>query len=456
MSKMAGTNYRNSLQRLGQRLGLGRFLDWWFGELSAIFSGVLAGTSRTSMERWVLVAFSVTHVTFFRVSSGKVVEAGRLDMASLDVAGQKQAFHSELHKIARPKDGIALCLAPEQVLRKKLSLPLAAEENLHQVIAFEMDRHTPFKAEQVYFDYRFARRDKQLDVSLTVTPRGAIDEPLRQLAAWGTQVTAVLVVDEVAEDAPCSLLPAGLRQENMDTRLSGFNAALASVAVVLLCVALALPIWQKRETAGALLPLTDSSHHQAQAAENLRRQVEAQMAEYNYLLDKKRESPPVVAVLDDVTRVLPDDTWVQQFDLKGKEMQIQGETASSSKLVGLFEQTKTLHGASFRAPLTKDQGSSSERFHLAAETRSLPRSETGPLMLAQPAVAQPAPALVAGQGEMETASAVTTAPAKQEKNKADKQPPNTPKAANDDSSPAGTKVETRPIPAQDARAGNKP
>ena len=448
---MAGTDYRKSLQRLSQRLGLGRFLDWWLGELSAMVPRVLSGASKTAMERRVLVEISGSHVTFSRVVAGKIAEAGRLDMASLDAAGQKLAFQSELNKIVRQEAGIALCLPPERVLRKILSLPLAVEENLRQVIAFEMDLHTPFKAEQVYFDYRLARRNKQLDVALVVAQRGVIDEPLRQLAAWGAQVIAVLVADEVTDGIPCNLLPAGQRQKSGDKLLSRLNIVLASGAVLLLCVALVLPIWQKRETVLALHPLLGKVHQQAAVAEDLRSQLEVLMAEYNYLLDKKRDSPPVVAVLEDVTRVLPDDTWVQQFDLKGKEMLIQGETASSSKLAGLFEQAKTLHDANFRAPLTKGQGANSERFQLAAETRPLQRAETEPQSLVptvQAVVAQPAPVQVAAPGDKAVASTATVAPAQQAKD------PVIPEAAKADSKPSVT--ETKPIPAPAARLGSKP
>jgi len=454
MNKMAGTDYRKSLQRLSQRLGLGRFLDWWLGELSVMVPRVLSGASRTAMEHRALVEISGSHVMFSRVAAGKVAVAGRLDMASLDAAGQRLAFQSELNKIVRQEAEIALCLPPEQVLRKKLFLPLAAEENLRQVIAFEMDRHTPFKAEQVCFDYRLARRDKQLEVLLVVAPRSVIDEPLRQLADWGARVTAVLVTDDVTDAVPGNLLPAGQRAKGKDTRLSRLNIALASGAVILLCIALALPIWQKRETVQALQPLLDKAHHQAAVAENLRSQLEALLVEYNYLLDKKRESPPVVAVLEDVTRVLPDDTWVQQFDLKGKEMLILGETASSSKLVGLFEQAKTLHDASFRAPLTKGQGANSERFQLAAETRPLPRAETEPQSPVQPGVARPGQ--VAAPGEKAAAPTATVAPDVQEKDKAGKQLSATLEAAKADSKPAVTKAVTNPASAPAARTGNKP
>ncbi len=455
MNKMAGADYRKSLQRLKQRLGLNRFLDWWLGELSAMIRLVFPGASKSPMERWVLVEISGAHVTFSRRAAGKTTETVRLDMTSLDAAGQKKAFQSEFNKIIWQKDEIVLCLPPEQVLRKKLSLPVEAEENLRQVIAFEMDRYTPFKAEQVYFDYRLVRHDKQLEVSLAVAPQAAVDEPLRQLASWGAQVTAVLVAGDVMEDVPCNLLPAGKRQKGKNTRLSRLNTALASGVLAMLCIALVLPIWQKRETVLALRPLLKEARQQATVAEDLRRQLETLMAEYNYLLDKKRESPPVVAVLDDVTRILPDDTWVQQFDLKGKEMQIQGETASSSKLSGLFEQAKTLHNASFRAPLTKGQSANSERFQLAAETRPLPRAETEPLTQGQHVVAQPAPSQTAAPG-MATASVASAVPAVQEKDKAGKQMPATVEAAKIDSRPDVTKTEAKPISAPATRTGSKP
>ena len=36
---------------------------------------------------------------------------------------------------------------------------MAAEENLTQVIAFELDRQTPFRADQVRYDFRIVKRD---------------------------------------------------------------------------------------------------------------------------------------------------------------------------------------------------------------------------------------------------------------------------------------------------------
>lgn len=419
-----------------------------------MFRQTLPGVFKTSMERKVLIKISGSLVTFLRVEHEKAAEVGRLDMASLDAVGQKQAFQSEFNRVAPQRGEAVLYLHQEHVLCKKLNLPLAAEENLRQVIAFEMDRHTPFHAGQVYFDYRFVRRGEQLEISLAVAPRNAIDEQLRQLAVWGAQAAAVLVDGDATNDAPWNLLPDGLLQNSKGARLPRLNTALTAGAVILFGIALALPIWQKRETVLALRPQLDNARKQAEAAENLRRQLEAMMANYNYLLNKKRESPPVVAVLEDVTRILPDDTWVQQFDLKGNEVIIQGETATSSTLVGLFEQAKTLHNASFRAPLTKGLGVNSERFQLAVETRPLPRAETEPqpILLVQPP--QQPPVTQPEQG-LAAVPEVTGAPAAQGKGKADKRS-SVPEAIKTYNPPTTKKIEIKPDSTPSARMEKQP
>jgi hypothetical protein len=71
-------------------------------------------------------------------------------------------WNSGAMELFRRMDGrfsILLCLANTKVLRQIITLPLAAEENLQQTLRFEIDRYTPFRADQVYFDYRIKARD---------------------------------------------------------------------------------------------------------------------------------------------------------------------------------------------------------------------------------------------------------------------------------------------------------
>jgi general secretion pathway protein L len=155
------------------------------------------------------------------------------------------------------------------------------------------------------------------------------------------------------------------------------------VAALLLLAVLAYPAWRKREVIKALHPVETRAQAEAQSTDKLAQELERLVAEYNFLLAKKHGTPPVLAYLEEITRLLPDNTWVQQFDLKpaGKtrELQIQGETASSSKLIEILEQSTLLQNASTRGTVTRGSQPGTERFFIAAEAKPRPQPEAVPV-----------------------------------------------------------------------------
>jgi hypothetical protein len=122
-------------------------------------------------------------------------------------------------------------------------------------------------------------------------------------------------------------------------------APTALVAAIALTVVL-VPLLQKRGYAIALLRQTDAERVHAEAAAAVRREFERLEGDYNYVLARKYGYPGTVQIIDDVTRVLPDDTWLTQFELKttvkGQDMQrdvfLRGESANGSKLISLLEE----------------------------------------------------------------------------------------------------------------------
>ncbi len=353
---------------------LGRFWRWWTSELLALTPQWLR-ESANSTGNALLIEIGSQSIVVWRWLQGSLVEQGRLDMQSADRASQSIAFQALIGKLRKRDDRIALWLSEGQSLVKQVDLPSAAAENLRQVLGFEMDRHTPFKADQVYFDFRVLRRDAQnnrLVVKLAAAPRAAIDGALDLLARWGVPAQAIYANGACASaDDLIDLMPVE-RRVAKSTVLHLINLGLLLLAATLALAAIGLPIFQKRQAVIALMPVVEHAKQQAAAADALRREWEKLSGEYNFVLEKKQSTPPIVLQLDELSRLLPDDTWVQQFDLKGKEVQVQGETASSSKLIPLFESAKTLRDASFRSPVTKGSLPSSERFHLAAEVKPLP------------------------------------------------------------------------------------
>jgi general secretion pathway protein L len=151
---------------------------------------------------------------------------------------------------------------------------------------------------------------------------------------------------------------------------------LAAVALVLFAGALALPIWQKRQAIAALNPLVEGAKREAEGADRLKTELDSLVQTYDFLLQRKHTYPAATMVMDELTRVLPDGTWLQQLNLrshpKGWEIQIQGETTISSRLASVIEDSPLFRDAGFKSPLVKGQAPASERFLLGAELESAP------------------------------------------------------------------------------------
>jgi hypothetical protein len=166
---------------------------------------------------------------------------------------------------------------------------------------------------------------------------------------------------------------------------------LAAVALATLVV----PLVQKREYAIALNKQVEEARVQALAAEVVRTQLERAQGEYNYTLAKKYAYPGTLQLLDGVTRVLPDDTWVTQLEMRsslhGKDTQrdlvLRGESANAGKLIGLLEDSKLVEQAALRSSTTKIQPGPGEIFDLGAQVKKLPPPAPVPLS----AIPDPAP-----------------------------------------------------------------
>lgn len=376
--------------RLRLKSGWERFIHWWLAELAGLLPASWRA-GRGDMTDHLLFAFADDACSVRRWQGDRWVEASRRSVQGLDVLAQMQAVHALL-KLAGggPDAPLALALPPRQVLRKELQLPLAVEENLRTVLQYEIDHYTPFRSDQVYFDYRVLQRDLglgKIKVLLGVVPRQVVDDEVARLQRWNLAAQAAVVIDDLRPQAPAlDFLPADVRPKHK-LGVSRRNLMLAAVVALLGLTALALPIVIKRQASIALIPIVEQADRATRSVERLRDRVQAEQARYNLLIQKKREHPSVILLLDELTRLLPPDTWVQQLSLNGNNLQIQGDTGSSSKLIGLVENSRILRGANFMAPLTKAPNGNTEHYQLGAEVEPAPLS-----MLANaPQPARPAP-----------------------------------------------------------------
>ena len=89
-----------------------------------------------------------------------------------------------------------------------MTLPLAAERDLARVLGYEMDRLTPFRADEVFFSAAIAGRDRargQLRARLFLVPRAAVAPLLALLREAGAPPPELEATDETGALRPIPL-----------------------------------------------------------------------------------------------------------------------------------------------------------------------------------------------------------------------------------------------------------
>ncbi len=380
-----------------------RFWRWWRGQLrECVPSGIVRWLSRLSV-----VPLAVPEdggYAVYRFDGARWQRVARVNGNSPETLAK--ALGDALRRAGTSR--FAISLPPGQFLAKTISMPQAAEENLRNALRYELDRHTPFKADDVGFDCCVVGRDeknREIAVNLVIAPKATISQAVASVAGTGLLVTAVQPGFPDRATLPIDLLP---HDDNADGNLLRLGRWVPWFLLVLLgLTALVLPIYQKRAQVIELQPQVNLAAQQAQAADMLHQQLDRAQAEYNFVLQKRYAATTALQLLGEVTRILPDDTWLQSFELrttsKGREIQLQGETGVAGKMIELFEQSPLLTGASFKSPVTQAPGSQASRFHLGIDVKEAP-------LPAPRALTQPADTAATAPGAIATAPGATTAP----------------------------------------------
>jgi general secretion pathway protein L len=352
------------------RLRLDALLHWWLAELGSFVPSGLRGKAHKRKDR-LIVAIDDREVVVFAVLNEAIRELRRLAVGS-DVEQVPETLAQDaLNEGLGSETEVVVALMPRQVLCRQLTLPQAAEENLCQVLGFEMDRQTPFTSEQVYYDYRVIERDPQthrLRVELFVALRKQVDSALARVSRWGLRPVAVdmLASEASGQLADINLLPSEYRPETDGSRAK-LNLWLFTLIGVLSVTAVGIPLLQHRKTTIDLRQQAAEAQRQAEEVAQLREAMDHSLEAATFVVDKKRSEPVMVDILNELTGLIPDDTWIQLLELKGNEVRLQGESGAASALIGIIEASPLFEQASFRSPVTRIPTSGRERFNLTAK-----------------------------------------------------------------------------------------
>ena len=149
--------------------------------------------------------------------------------------------------------------------------------------------------------------------------------------------------------------------------LSLTNKWLLAANAILAAVLIANLLITRANVEAELKTKVETAKLKADAAIRLRDKVEKLQAESSFLQDTKNRRPPVLELIDELSGILPDETWLEKAIYRKNEISLSGISSKASILISEIERSQLFENAAFQASVVQDDRSGGERFQIKAE-----------------------------------------------------------------------------------------
>ena len=270
---------------------------------------------------------------------------------------------------------VEIVLKPARFLFRPLELPARAADFLEGIVRAQIDRLTPWSASEAVFGCS--------------APAASGAETITTVIAATTRKVAMGYVQAVSGFHPAAVAVCTDIAERNAGRVKVFEqkarghldaARLSRALLIVLGVAAAVALLSVMSAAYVVDALGVQESELARQISQRRAAIRAggdgDRSPIALLERRKYETPASVIVLEALSQVLPDNTYVTELHLAGNKLQIAGITRDAPSLIPLIEQSQHFTRATFYAPTTRAPSDPGERFHI--EARIEPKNTATP------------------------------------------------------------------------------
>lgn len=345
---------------------VGQFFSWWGSELRQALPEPWQEKLHQASRR--LAIEPIDDRIYLSIDDGN--RLGRL--GELPASADRELLKQQVDDLASgsgmEEAARVMLVDASRCLVKEVSLPVAAESNLRQVLTFEMDRQTPFRAADVYFDWIVMERGSaggQLRLMLYVVPRAEIDGMVELVHARGFELAGI-DVRAGEKTLGLNLMPPEQRYRAVN-RKSRDNYILAAAVVLLLIVTMIISLSLRSHQVAELEDAIADVRDEANQVARVRSRIDGAAEAASFLAERRTSSPLVVELLADITKILPDDTYLDRLVINTSSVQLQGKSGNAQQLIEMVNESALLEAASFRGSTRLDARSGLEIFEISAQ-----------------------------------------------------------------------------------------
>ncbi len=349
-------------------------MRWWLAELFGLVPRFLRPSS-AAVRRSLLLELDGWEIVLVKhggrqgpAELGRIPDNIEAGSAAVSGAGALDALGERRYR----KWPIIARLASNLGMRKLIELPLAAKGDLHQLLHFELDRLTPFKAEDVCFAWRIQATDskaERMTVVLEMAPKTIIESAVELAHAHGREIDRVELAGSPHDAGPLDLLP---QSDHDEPSASWPNRLLRAVTLLLLVFAVAIPIKKQMTVVEELDADIATVRAKAEESLALRERLALMSDEAGFLAEARNSRPAMMEIVAELTNLIPDHSHIAQLKVAGNSIDLNGFADKASDLLAVLDQSSMFTSPKFKSPVTRDQQSGKERFQISVELRERP------------------------------------------------------------------------------------
>ena len=347
-----------------------RLWRWWIAELA----GMAPGTLR-QIQGTLSLNYDGNRLRIEGRGRRGVAEEFPFDAATGFHAGDEARSGNLLRNLGLSSGRAVLTLDSDQVMVRTTRLPRSAEPELDGVVGFEIQRLTPFLEEGVYRVHAIDRTlgdHRTIVVHLAVVPRRVVTSIRQVLVRYGIGLSAIRFQHK---NWPFETAQFPLSHVGFDGGAHGparRRLAVMTIAVAILIVAAALsPLIRLNtiltERAATLSMVTAD----ALRAQTLEREIERATRGIRAAAASKNSGATPLAILDELSGIIPDGTWLDHLSIERGSITIEGHTNASASLVPLLEASPMFDRVSYLSPVTRSLIGGGERFGFVLKLRKM-------------------------------------------------------------------------------------
>jgi general secretion pathway protein L len=350
---------------------IARLGHWWLREFLALFPERIAHWLTGAGKIALVLAQNEAFVELHLCADGNA----KLDSLRVPADEYTAALIDEFlrrNRLTRSDLTIALALRPEQFFARKLVLPRQAGNAVDGIVARDLVEKTPFRLTDIYYDYAVVQEADRLIVTQQLVKRDNVEAAA---LALGIDVAHIGFLDAVRQGEDTGRGPAITLHRDRSDRMSWAHRmalALAAGAVVLALMAGGIDYWRQQSVLDSLGPQIAKTRQQAQEVRDAFTKLENRQNSFSHLFARKRHAPALLEIWDEVTHLVPSDSWLTELHVIGaspsqdSRVAVSGFSTAAAKLVVTFDRSPLFREAALTTGIALDPTEQRERFALQA------------------------------------------------------------------------------------------